>query len=138
MRKTTDTLRMSEVARAAGVNPQTVRYYERCGLLPEPPRSASNYRLYPAAAVQRVRFIKRAQALGFTLREVAELLALDEAPQGRCAEVRVRAQAKVQAIETRLRALQAMRRALTALIEDCPAAEPVSRCPILRALATPE
>ena len=137
MTETKATLTLGAVAASAGVNRQTVRYYERRGLLPAPPRTAANYRAYAAGAVQRVRFIKRAQALGFTLREVAELIALHEAPHGRCADVRARAQAKVRAIEAKVRALQAMRRSLAALVADCPDTPPASRCPILENLATP-
>ncbi len=137
MRETKATLTLGKVAASAGVNRQTLRYYERRGLLPEPSRTGANYRAYPPDAVERVRFIKRAQALGFALDEVAELLALRDAPHSRCADVRARAQAKVRTIEAKVRDLQAVRRALAALIADCPDTEPASRCPILRTLATP-
>lgn len=131
-----DALKVGEVAKQAGVNLQTVHYYERRGLLPKPPRTGSNYRAYPASAVRRVRFIKRAQVLGFTLHEIGELLSLQAAPRSRCADVRERAQAKIRDIDARVRSLQAMRRALTTLIAECVEQEPVSRCPILEALDT--
>jgi len=127
-------LKVGEVAKQAGVNLQTIRYYERRGLLPKPPRTGSNYRAYPEDAVLRVRFIKRAQELGFTLKEIKELLSLRAAPRTRCADVRERAEAKVQDIDGKVRILQAMRKALTRLIRECSGSGPVSQCPILEAL----
>lgn len=127
-------LKVGEVARQAGVNLQTIHYYERRGLLPRPPRTESNYRSYPEDAVLRVRFIKRAQDLGFTLKEIKELLSLRAAPRTRCADVRQRAEAKVQDIDDKLKTLQAMRKALTGLINECSSDGPVNQCPILGAL----
>lgn len=127
-------LKVGEVAKQAGVNLQTVRYYERRGLLPRPPRTGSNYRAYPEDAVRRVQFIKRAQELGFTLQEINELLSLRAAPQTRCADVRRRAQTKLRDIDDRVRTLQAMRKALTKLIGECSGKGPVTQCPILEAL----
>jgi MerR family mercuric resistance operon transcriptional regulator len=127
-------LKVGEVAKQAGVNLQTIHYYERRGLLPKPPRTGSNYRAYPEDAVLRVRFIKRAQDLGFTLKEIKELLSLRAAPRTRCADVRKRAEAKVQDIDGKVRTLHAMRKALTKLIGECSGSGPVSQCPILEAL----
>src|ERR1700674_923561 len=127
-------LKVGEVARQAGVNLQTVHYYERRGLLPKPPRTASNYRAYPVDAVLRVHFIKRAQELGFTLKEIQELLSLRAAPRARCGDVRGRAEAKVRDIDEKLRTLQAMRRALTKLVAECSGSGSVSECPIMEAL----
>lgn len=127
-------LKVGEVAKQAGVNLQTIHYYERRGLLPRPPRTESNYRAYPAEAVLRVRFVKRAQELGFTLKEIKELLSLRAAPRTRCDDVRERAEAKVQDINAKVRTLQAMRKALTMLIGECSGTGPVSQCPILEAL----
>lgn len=127
-------LKVGDVARQAGVNLQTVHYYERRGLLPKPPRTASNYRAYPQDAVLRVRFIKRAQDLGFTLQEIKELLSLRTTPGTRCTDVRHRAEAKVQDIDAKIQTLTAMRKALTNLIAGCPDAAPLSQCPILAAL----
>lgn len=129
-----DRLKVGEVARQAGVNLQTIRYYERRGLLPKPPRTSSNYRAYPAGTVLRVRFIKRAQELGFTLNEIQELLSLRAAPRSRCADVRRRAEAKVRDIDARVRTLQAMRDALTQLIGECSGKGFVTECPILETL----
>lgn len=127
-------LKVGEVARQAGVNLQTIRYYERRGLLPSPPRTASNYRAYPRDTVRRVRFIKRAKALGFTLKEIDELLSLQVDPQTSCVSVRDAAKAKVEDIDDKLRNLRAMRKALTGLIEDCSGEGPTAQCPILKAL----
>lgn len=129
-------LRIGEVAKQAGVNLQTIHYYERRGLVPKPPRTASNYRAYPGDTVPRVRFIKRAQDLGFTLKEIKDLLSLKAAPRARCADVRARAAAKLDDIDARIRTLQAMRQALTKLIDECSGAggRPVNECPILEAL----
>jgi len=126
--------RVGEVAKRAGVNLQTIRYYERRGLLPRPPRTASNYRLYPQDSVRRVLFIKRAQELGFTLKEIKELLSLRAAPRARCADVRNRAEAKVRDIDEKMHALDAIRKALTRLIGECSGKGSVTECPILDAL----
>ena len=133
-----ESLKIGEVARQAGVNLQTIHYYERRGLLPRPPRTGSNYRAYPQDAVLRVRFIKRAQGLGFTLKEIKELLSLRATPRTRCADVRTRAQAKVEDIDEKILTLKAMRKALTKLIGECSGKGPVTRCPILGALDSEE
>ena len=127
-------LKVGEVAKQAGVNLQTIHYYERRGLLPKPPRTGTNYRAYPEDAVLRVRFIKRAQEIGFTLKEIKQLLSLRAAPRTRCADVRERAEAKLQDIDDKVRTLQAMRKALTKLIGECSGKGPVTQCPILEAL----
>ncbi len=127
-------LKVGELARRSDVNLQTIHYYERRGLLPRPPRSASNYRLYTREAVQRVRFIKRAQELGFTLKEIGELLSLRAAPGAGCADVRREADAKLRDAEGKIRTLQAMRRALMKLVRECSGKGPVTNCPILEAL----
>jgi len=131
-------LRIGEVARRAKVNLQTIHYYERTGLLPKAPRTASNYRLYSGDAVRRVRFIKRAQEIGFTLKELKELLSLRARPQAKCGDVLARAVAKVQNIDEKIRMLQAMRRALSRLMSECKGRGDISECPILDALENDE
>jgi len=126
------------VAKQANVHVETLRYYERRGLVTRPLRSMANYRLYSAETVQRVRFIKHAQVLGFSLQEIKELLALRAAPRARCADVRVRAEAKITAIDAKIRALQAMRKVLTKLVAECVGHGPITDCPILEALDTEE
>ena len=112
------TLTSGQVAKEAGVHVETLRYYERTGLLAPPPRSAVGYRQYPPQTVARLGFIRQAQQLGFTLAEIAELLALhdDFMP---CADVKARAVAKIAAVDERLAALTAVRDALLALVVRC-------------------
>lgn len=129
-------LRIGEVAGLAGVNIQTLRFYERRGLLAEPPRRASGYREYPPESVRRVLFIKRAQELGFTLAEVEEILQLRDDPSIPCRRVRSRAEAKISDIDQKLRRLKAMRSALAALVKSC-AANRAHHCPLLEALDEP-
>lgn len=92
-------LRIGEVARQAGVNVETLRYYERAGLVDAPPRTASGYRAYPEATVSRIRFIRQAKALGFSLQEIADLLSLRVSPTASRAEIKARAWAKIADIE---------------------------------------
>lgn len=125
---------VSQLARRAGVGVPTIRYYERRRLLPKPARRASGYRDYPADAVRRVRFIRHAQELGFSLREIAELLSLSMDPKGSCADVRTRAAGKVADIELKLASLGRMRAVLRDLMDACPGDGPTEDCPILRAM----
>ena len=125
-------LTIGSLADEAGVNVETIRYYQRRGLMPEPDKPAHGYRRYDATTVKRVRFIKRAQALGFTLEEIGGLLELDEAHA--CAETRELASHKLEAIETKLADLAAMRKALTALVCQCDAGAMQGNCPIIHAL----
>src|SRR5881397_4349489 len=127
-------LRTGELAIQGGVNLETIRYYERRGLLPKPPRTSAGYRAFDAEAVRRLRFIKQAQALGFSLKEVRELLALRLDARTSCADVRSRAETKLADIEQKLRALRAMKRALVRLTAACVGRGPVSTCPILESL----
>jgi Hg(II)-responsive transcriptional regulator len=112
-------MRSSEVAAQAGVNVQTLRYYERRGLLDEPPRSVSGYRAYPADAVAVVRFVKRAQEYGFSLEEIEELLHLADGGPDDCQAARDMAQAKVTQLADRIAGLQRMRRSLAELVATC-------------------
>lgn len=131
-------LKIGEVARRAKVNLQTIRYYERTGLLPKAPRAASNYRVYSGETVRRVRFIKRAQDLGFTLKEIKELLSLRARPAAKCADVLARAEVKIRNIEEKIRTLEAMRRALSRLMSQCKGRGAITECPILDALEDDE
>lgn len=129
-----ETLSTAEVATRAGVNVQTVRYYERRGLVPVPPRKASGYRLFDAAYVDRIRFIKRAQDLGFTLAEVEELLSLRATPGGPSSRVRDRTLDKIREVEDKIRDLEEIRRALLDLTAACDGTRATDDCPILQAL----
>ncbi len=114
-----ESLTIGRLARAVAVNLETVRYYERRGLLSKPPRSGSGYRLFPPEAKRRLRFIRRAQELGFSLGQIRELLSLRVASNAKSAEVRRRAQAKITDIEAKIRSLQSMKKALRELTQSC-------------------
>ena len=133
-----DGLTIGEVAERAKVHIETLRYYERRGLVASPPRSVSNYRLYPEGAVRRVRFIKRAQELGFSLKEIKELLSLRAAPEAGCAEVRAHAEAKIRDIDEKIGSLTAMKDALSKLVAECSGEGSLADCPILESLDTKE
>lgn len=125
-------LRIGEVARAAGVNVQTVRYYERRGLLPVPRRAPSGYRLYEEETVRRLRAIKRAQALGFTLRDIKELMSIHS--RRSAGEVRAMVVGKLHEIDAGIRDLRAMRRALLDVAERCACGGDLSSCDVLEGL----
>lgn len=129
-------LTTGELAERAKVNIETVRYYERRGLLPQPPRTASGYRQYAPEAVARLRFIKRAQNLGFSLQEIGTLLDLRvrRASGTVCREVESRAAAKMELIEGKIRELERMRGSLERLVSACRDRETTGDCPILEAL----
>lgn len=132
-------LQIGDVARAAGVNTQTLRYYERRGIVRPVRRSASGYRLYSSETTRIVRFIKRAQELGFTLDEIEDLLALSGNKHRTCNDVRKLADAKLVDIERKIAALRAMKRPLTALVKTCASRRGAAPdCPILDALGQPE
>ena len=127
-------LTIGKLAERAHVNRETVRYYERCRLLPRPPRSVSGYRVFAQDAVQRLRFIRHAQQLGFSLREIRELLALRVRSVDTCQRVRERAQDKIADIERKIEALQQMRRVLGELVSACTGRRKTEECPILDSL----
>ncbi len=127
-------LNRAQVAAAAEVNIETLRYYERRGLIPPPRRSQANYRKYPADTVPRLRFVKHAQDLGFTLDEISDLLSLRATRGARAAEVRSKAAAKIRDIQARIEALERMQNALTHLVEECSGEGPASGCTILHAI----
>ncbi|NUP13620.1 MAG: MerR family DNA-binding protein [Polyangiaceae bacterium] len=130
------TLTIGDVAKAATVGVETIRFYERKGLIPAPPRRRSGYRQYPVDTVRRVRFIRRAKDLGFTLKQIAELLNLRIDPHTTCAEVRALARAQIEDVEQRIQELARMRAALDRLARSCRGSGPTSECPILDALDT--
>jgi Hg(II)-responsive transcriptional regulator len=129
-----ETLTIGQIARQAGVGVETVRFYEREGLLEEPPRRASGYRQYPEQVVKRIHFIKRAQKLGFSLKEITELLMLRVNTQTSCEEVKQHAEAKIAEVEQKLIELQRMRQALLQVAALCTGQGPASACPMLDAL----
>ena len=123
------------VANAAGVGVETIRYYQRRGLIAEPPKKGSGFRQYPEETVSRLRFIKRAQQLGFSLKEIQELLSLRLGGGASRHEVRARAEAKLGELDEKIKALGGMKKALTRLTASCCAeGGSESECPILEAL----
>lgn len=131
-------LTIGRVAQSAGVAIDTIRFYEREGLLPAPKRRPSGYREYDMGTVSRLRFIRRAKDLGFTLEEIRELLALSADRHGGVEGVRERAAARLQAIEARIAELQRVRDGLSELVEACPGHGAPEDCPILKALTEPD
>ena len=129
-----ESLTIGRLAKRTGVNIETIRFYEREGLIETPARSAAGYRQYSMDAVRRVQFIRRAKALGFTLKEVADLLALQVKPGVSCADVRERAQHKIEDIRARIATLQRMHTALEKLVNECSGRGPITECPILDAM----
>jgi Hg(II)-responsive transcriptional regulator len=125
---------IGQVARGAGVGVETVRFYEREGLVPEPRRRPSGYRQYPADTVRRIRFVQAAKELGFTLKEIRELLTLRVAAGKTCADVKERAVAKLADVDAKLAELHRVRDALAHLADSCSGAGPTSECPLLDAL----
>ena len=126
-----DSLTTGHLAQQTGVNVETLRFYERTGLLPKPPRRVSGYREYPADSVRLIRFIKRAKELGFTLREIRELLALRIDEGTTCGQVRERAERKVVDVQQKLADLRAIEKALKKLVTTCRGRGPINECPIL-------
>jgi MerR family copper efflux transcriptional regulator len=129
-------LTIGKLARKAGVGIDTVRYYERNGLLSPTSRSSAGYRRYGELEFARLRFIRRAQKLGFTLKEIRSLLALSA--RRSVAQVKRAAQAKLDDVDSKLADLQRVRAGLALLVEACPGHGQPAECPILRALADEE
>ncbi len=129
------TMKIGELAARAHVGIDTVRYYERNGLLPKPQRQASGYRHYESGDVERLQFVRRAKALGFSLVEIAELLALSARREEDMGAMKSAAAAKLADVEFRLAEMERVRDGLRDLIDACPGHGALGRCPILHALA---
>jgi MerR family mercuric resistance operon transcriptional regulator len=127
-------LTIGQVARLAGVGVETVRFYERSGLLKQPERKASGYRKYGDDVIARLRFVAAAKDLGFSLKEIKELLDLRVGPDATCSDVRDKAQAKIAEVEEKISTLQRMKKSLVEITKACRGRGPVSACPILDAL----
>jgi len=125
---------IGRLAKEAGINLESLRFYEQKGLLPKPPRSSSGYRLFPSDTVRRLRFIKRAQLLGFSLNEIRELLALRVTPRTTTTEIRKLTEAKIADIEEKIKSLDSMRKSLLKMARSCSGCAPLSECPILESL----
>lgn len=127
-------LTIGSLAKAVGVGVETVRFYEREKLIPKPPRTRSGYRQYPEDTVDRVRFIRLAKELGFTLAEIRELLALRVNPRGNCQAVKRRAEAKVVEMEDKINQLERIKSVLGKLVHACDERIDTGSCPILESL----
>ncbi len=127
-------LTIGEVAREAGVPIETVRYYERRGLIPPPPRTRAGYRKYPADATRRIQFIRRAQGLGFTLNEIARLLTLRQLAGRNCDAVEREARGVISRVESRITDLEQIKAGLHRLVTACRNRTALDECPILNAL----
>ena len=129
-----DSLTIGQLAKQTDIGLETIRFYEREGLIESPPRRPSGYRAYPPETVRRVRFIRTAKELGFSLKEIGELLALRVDPVESCAHVKTITEDKLADIDKRIGTLQRMRRSLRKLVGACDAREATSDCPILESL----
>ena len=130
-------MRTSELARSTGVNSETLRYYERRGLLAAPPRTPGGYRDFPPEAVTGIRFIRRAQELGFSLQDIEELLQLSAGGPEGCETARTMAAARRDDLEARITDLQRMRDSLAELIDTCELPRDDRSCALLEAIADP-
>lgn len=129
------TLTIGKLAKKADVSIDSIRFYERCGLLAKPARTEANYRVYPLEAASRVRFIKKAQKLGFSLGEIQELLDLSHAPGASKADIKRKTEEKIDDIKAKIQDLSRVLNALEQLDQRCDGHGPVEECPILKALA---
>ncbi len=127
-----DTMTIGTIAKKAGIGIETIRYYERRNLIAPVNRRPSGYRIFDGSSLQKIRFIKNAQQLGFSLEEIGELLKLRVGKGGLCENVKSKAESKLNDIESKLKTLNGMKRALKGLIESCVAELPTSDCPILK------
>ena len=128
-------LTISQAAAKAGVGVETIRFYERKGLIEQPPKPLdTGFRVYPEETVQRVRFIRQAQEIGFSLREIEELLSLRADPSADCSDVRERAAAKLEEVDQKMEQLGRIRSALNELIAACPGRGALRSCSIMESL----
>ena len=126
---------IGKVAERAGVSKQAIRFYERKGIVSKPLRTSLDWRLYSEETVRRVRFVKRVQEIGFSLREIKELLALRATREAKCQDVRRQALHKIEEIDEKIRMLEAIKDVLRKLVKECASTRaPVSDCPILESL----
>ncbi|MGW8288272.1 MAG: heavy metal-responsive transcriptional regulator [Desulfobulbales bacterium] len=127
-------LTIGRLAKQVGLGIETVRFYERQGLIEPPPRTDSNYRIYPEEEVARLRFIKKAKSLGFTLNEIKELMFVRHDPHATKADIKSRTLAKIEDIEEKIGDLTRIKTALEHLASSCDGHGSLEECPILKAL----
>jgi len=126
-------LRIGEVAKKSYVSVETVRFYEREGLIALPKRNGSGYRQYPESVIKQIQFIQHAKTLGFSLKEIGELIKLKSTRDARCTSIKAKAKAKITDIQEKIDALERMKSALQPLVAKCKSLDPISDCPILNA-----
>lgn len=131
----TDVYRTSELANKAGVNKETIRFYEKSGLLAVPNRTDGGYRQYSLKDLERIVFIKNAKELGFSLTEIKELLAIADGDIYKCSDVRQIAESKLDHISNQMKHLKKLRLALTKLVAECQKAKTIKHCPIIESLS---
>lgn len=134
----TEFLKIGELAKRTGSQVETIRYYEREGLVPAPARSEGNYRLYRAAHVERLQFIRHCRSLDMTLGEIRELLSFRDAPDESCSQVNLLLDRHIRHVGQRIEALQALQQQLKALRSTCHSTQVARDCDILQALASPD
>ena len=125
---------MGGVAKRVGVSVDTIRFYEREGLIPEHNRSPGGYRRYPESVVKQLIFIQHAKTLGLSLKEIVELIVLKSKPKATCKSIKATAQAKVSEIQKKIEGLEKVKKTLMPLIDQCQSTDPISKCPILSAV----
>lgn len=128
------TITIGEVAKRSCIGIETIRFYEREGLIDDPPRTEAGYRQYPDDVILRVRFIRQAKELGFSLKDIKELLSLRLLPGTTCKDIRERTTRKIDEIEEKIQTLQKMKNILATLESKCKGHGPINTCPILGAL----
>jgi MerR family copper efflux transcriptional regulator len=131
-------MKIGELATLSGLSVDTIRFYEKQGLIPPPQRTETNYRMYGADTPRRLIFIRKARDLGFTLQEISQLLALSEDSRAGASDVKERSQAKLAELDRKIAEMQAMRRSLETLVSACSGHGPSHDCPILAALTDDE
>ena len=127
-------MNIGNVAKRAGVSVETIRFYERKGLVEAPPRKDSGYRQFADSDIKRLLFIQQAKTLGFSLMEIKELLSIKDDPDTSSREVKSLALTKLNSIEEKIKMLQRMKKTLKSLVDSCPGEGPKRHCPILEAL----
>ncbi len=128
-------MRIGQVAKSAGITVEAIRFYEKEGLIEVPSRTSSGYRNYSADQTQIISFIKKAKELGFSLKEIKEILELRYTPGTTCGDIKQKAEQKVAIINERIDLLRQVRNSLNSLIKSCTAESPVSMCPIIELLS---
>ncbi len=127
-------LNIGQIAKQTGVTVETIRFYEKQGLIAAPQRSEAGYRQYPSETVKRVRFIQHAKEVGFTLKDIGELLALRREPGSSCTDIKLCATQKIEDVDKKIQELKRIREALARMVMKCSGRGPLSTCAILEEL----